>query len=249
MAINGGKMKRTTVGRREHDPPKPRFVARNSVDSIDAYFDVLAERPDLFVDRPEMHLIVDRRLLVAYAAETGTDLGVVLESPFYRTLVDLVEVDGEFFPYSRMIAASGNRNDGVVALAIKDVGSLRSALFVEMFRHSTGQFHLELPRGFAQDGRTLADSAVAELREETGYSSGRVRELGLLHTDTGYMTQRMALFLLTDLEVVGTQRETLELVRDMKWLSLTEIDRAVASGQITDSYAVQALYLFERSGL
>ncbi len=210
---------------------------------IDAYLALLADRPELASPRRAMALVTDRDRLVDYVERTGTSLGVVLASPFFLTLVDLVEVGGRRYPYSRMVSAHREGNESVVAFGVVDSGRVPAVLLVEQFRHATGRYHLELPRGFAQPDKTLAESARAELREETGYHADHVELLASVHTDTGLMTQRMAIHLLTGLRLVGTEREELELIRSVRTVPIDQLVRLTRAGAIDDGYVLQALAL------
>ncbi|MEZ5229157.1 MAG: NUDIX hydrolase [Acidimicrobiales bacterium] len=147
-------------------------------------------------------------------------------------------------PYSRMIPAERGNDDAVVAFAVTGDRDDLSVLLIEQFRHATGRYHLEVPRGAAQPGMSLAQTAAAELSEETGYRANRVRLLGTTYTDTGILTQRMAIHLLTDLTYVGVVHEELELIRSVRAVPLDEVIRLAARGEITDGYLLQALAMF-----
>ncbi len=212
-------------------------------DGIDAYLRLLGERPELVGLRAAMPIVTDRARLIDYVERTGTSLGLVVASPFYLTLVDLLEVEGRLYPYSRMVPAVAGNDESVAAFGVVTTGIAPAVLLVEQFRHATGRYHLELPRGFAQAGKSLAESARSELREETGYEAEHVELLGSTHTDTGHMTQRMAFHLLTGLRFVGTDHESLEVIRSVRTVPLDQLVGLTRSGVIADGYVLQALAL------
>lgn len=218
------------------------FRTPEGEDRIDAYLHLVRDRPELFADREELPIVTDRDRLVAYAAETGAAVGVVLTSPFSMTIVDLLDLGDRLHPYSRMVPIRREADVAVVALGVTSDDEL---LLVEQFRHATGQYHLEAPRGAAHPAMTAAQAAAAELSEETGYRAGRVRLLGTTYTDTGLATQRMAIHLLTDLTYVGPVHEELELIRAVRALPLEHVRAMAARGEITDGYLLQGLALLD----
>jgi ADP-ribose pyrophosphatase len=222
------------------------FRSASGVDGIDAYLALIAERPELVADREAMPVVIDRSVLVDYVERTGTTLGVVMQSPFYLTLIDLLDLGGRLHPYSRLVPARRGNDVGVVAFGLVAEGGSPAILMIEQFRHATGRYHLELPRGFAQEGKSLGESAMAELEEETGYRATEYHRLATTHTDTGHMTQEMALFSLTGLSYVGANREDLEVIRSVRTVPVEKIFTLARAGVITDGYAVQASALFDR---
>jgi ADP-ribose pyrophosphatase len=44
----------------------------------------------------------------------------------------------------------------------------KEIVFVRQYKHGAGEIFLELPAGFQQTGKTIEESALAELEEETG---------------------------------------------------------------------------------
>ena len=218
-------------------------------EQIDAYLALIAERPELVADRAAMPIITDGERLASYVAETGGSVGVVMTSPFYLTIIDLLDLGHRVHPYSRMIPATRGADDAVVAFAVTGERDDLAVLLIEQFRHATGRYHLELPRGAAQPGMTLGQTAAAELSEETGYRANRVRLLGSTYTDTGLLTQRMAIHLLTDLTYVGAVREELELIRSVRAVPLRDVVEMAARDEIEDGYLLQALALFRASDL
>ncbi len=213
-------------------------------DQIDDYLALIAERPELIEPREALPIITDRERLLAYVEETGAAVGVVMTSPFVLTVVDLLDLGHRVHPYSRMIPTVRGNDTAVVAFAVTGDRDDLGVLLIEQFRHATGRFHLEVPRGAAQHNMTLAQTAAAELSEETGYRANRIRLLGTTYTDTGIMTQRMAIHLLTDLTYVGVAREELELIRSVRTVPLSEVVDLAARGEITDGYLLQALAMF-----
>ena len=96
---------------------------------------------------------------------------------------------------------------GIVALDPED-----RVLFVRQFRVAAGQVLLEIPAGTLDVDAATGEvenpdvAAARELEEETGYRAGRWERLGDFWTAPGFATERMWLYLATDLRPADGDR-------------------------------------------
>jgi len=132
----------------------------------------------------------------------------------------------------------------VVALDEQD-----NVLLVRQFRHAVDRFLLEIPAGGIDPGEEPTDSVRRELQEEIGYFPRKIDKLGGFYSIPGYGTEYLHCFLATDLvpsRLMAEDTDDIELVR----LSLDEIPRLIASGEICDGKTIAALlmFLFGRQG-
>lgn len=105
---------------------------------------------------------------------------------------------------------------------------------LHQFRHAAGGLVWELPAGKLEPAESAEDTARRELAEEAGVSAARWQSLGSSLSSPGVFTERIALFLATELVPAHAEREAAE-VFDIHWIPLAEaIDRALA-GEIEDA--------------
>lgn len=75
----------------------------------------------------------------------------------------------------------------------------RNVILVRQFRYAVGRETLEIPAGVVGKGETPLAAAKRELREETGYDAGFLKEMVSYRPAIGYSTERMTVFLAKDL--------------------------------------------------
>jgi ADP-ribose pyrophosphatase len=181
-------------------------------------------------------------LVARLVASTVIHAGRVLE---FR--VDTVErADGR--RAEREVAA----HPGAVAILALDVqGRL---LLVRQYRHPAGQVLLEVPAGTLDRDpvsgamETPDVAARRELEEETGCRAGRWERLADFWTAPGFATERMFLYLATDLAPAGPGRlgpdedEALDLVR-LPW---REALAAAERGEIRDAKSLVGILWLAR---
>lgn len=129
------------------------------------------------------------------------------------------------------------------AVAIVAVDPEGCLLLVRQYRHPAGRALLEIPAGTLDrdpvSGATEDPDAAArrELEEETGYRAAAWERLADFWTAPGFATERIFLYLATDLAPAGADRrapdedESLELVR-LPW---REAVTAAERGEIRDA--------------
>jgi ADP-ribose pyrophosphatase len=141
---------------------------------------------------------------------------------------DIVREDG--FTATREIV----EHPGAVAIVAWD-GS-RVAL-VRQWRHAAGDALLEVPAGTLEPGEAPLETARRELGEEMAIAAGQWEQGPSFFTAPGFCTQRLTLFLATDLvesRVSAPDDERLE----PSWLPLEDALRAVETGAIRDAKSI-----------
>ncbi len=113
-------------------------------------------------------------------------------------------------------------------------------LLERVWRFAVEDSLLEIPAGTLEQGEDPATCAVRELAEETGYRAGDVEPLLTIHTSPGFLTERITIFLATDLAPGEPAREAGEEIENV----LVPVDEAlemIADGRIDDGKTVCGL--------
>ena len=118
-------------------------------------------------------------------------------------------------------------------------------LMVRQVRPALGMEMLELPAG-ARDAEDpdASVTALRELREETGYSAGRLQPLCTLHTAVAFFDEVTEVFLAEELHREGDQHtDAAEDIRMEAW-ELGDLHRLIREGKLTDAKTVAGLLAY-----
>ena len=104
---------------------------------------------------------------------------------------------------------------------------------VGQYRYPVGEYSWELPAGRVM-GKSIEETARAELKEETGFTAGYLAEVGQFNAINGYSTQRAYVFLAKDLKPGKPKREPSEAEMKTKKVTPAEFNDMIRRGEITD---------------
>ena len=171
---------------------------------------------------------------------------VELESTqaYHGHLLD-VRVDRVRQPDGREATREYIRHQGaVVVVPILDNGEL---VFERQFRYPLRRVFLEFPAGKIEADEDVLTTGQRELLEETGYTAGDWRHLGVLHPCIGYSDERIEIFSARGLQRTpeGQRLDQGEFV-ELLTLSLDAALEAVRHGEITDGKTIAALFWAEK---
>lgn len=124
--------------------------------------------------------------------------------------------------------------------AVLPIDANGEVVLIRQWRYALGRTLLEAPAGRIENGDDPAATAARELEEEAGYSAGSIESLGSILVAPGYTTERIHLYLATDLTPVPPrpdEDERIEVVRMPFDEALARID----GGEIDDAKTIVAL--------
>ncbi len=223
------------------------------------YSAIIKDKPSFFNNEKALFQIILReaeiqswqsarlkRLAEKSQPEEWADIGMVFTDPFIVILRDLVEFPGGFRNgyirlYNRAYLEGGAA--GVVMLPEMN-GRL---LLMHQFRHATRSWHWEIPRGFGEPGVEAENQARAEIDEEVGGEIAKISELGLYFNNTGLEGNPIYLFLV---EMASVGEPKLKFgVDKFLWVSVSELEKMIADGEITDGFTIAAYTRAKLKGL
>ncbi|MFW6381065.1 MAG: NUDIX hydrolase [Bacillota bacterium] len=153
---------------------------------------------------------------------------------------DRVKLPDGNFSQREIVEHSG----GVAILAVTPENRV---VMVEQYRKPAETTLLEVPAGKLEPDESPENSALRELREETGYRAGDLKKLVSFYTSPGYSDEVLHLYQATDLQQVGRRPDPGEFLR-VKELKAEQISAFMKNGRIGDSKTVIALLWFLRGG-
>jgi 8-oxo-dGTP pyrophosphatase MutT (NUDIX family) len=118
----------------------------------------------------------------------------------------------------------------------------QNIVLIKQYRHGTDQVTVEIPGGAVNRNEDPRLGAERELREETGYTSKNWKFLGRVDANPAFMNNQCDTYLALDAELTHPQEfdpfEEIEVYLRPK----KDVMKMVASGEITHSIVIAALY-------
>lgn len=159
---------------------------------------------------------------------------VVYDGKVMTVIRDDVEVADGHKSFREVVLHSG----GVVITAMKDAETI---LLVKQYRYPLKQTVLELPAGKLEVGENPDEACKRELEEETGYRAKNWKSLGYINTTPGICTEKLYLYLASDLEFVGEHPDEGEIIKCFEY-KLSDVMNMINNGEINDAKTICALH-------
>lgn len=127
------------------------------------------------------------------------------------------------------------------AVAILAITPDNKIILVKQFRKAVNKVITEVPAGKLEKGENPIVCAARELKEETGYSAGSIKEITKIYTSPGFADEIIHIFKAEGLikgNAAPDEDEFVEIVE----LPISEIDKLINSDEIIDAKTLVALY-------
>ncbi|WP_430461976.1 NUDIX domain-containing protein [Thalassolituus sp. LLYu03] len=136
-----------------------------------------------------------------------------------------------------------NRAVGVVPLA--DNGDI---WLVGQYRFPLEQYHWEIPMGGAPEGEDAAETALRELKEETGLVAQSLELIARVHTSNCITNEEGFIFVARGLSEAEAEPEETEVL-EVRRVPFDEAFAMAMDGRITDAISVVALQRMRLLGM
>jgi ADP-ribose pyrophosphatase len=113
---------------------------------------------------------------------------------------------------------------------------------VKQYRHPPARFVLELPAGKLEPGESPEECARRELEEEVGVVAGSFEPLAAFYTTPGFCSEKLWVFLATDLVETSRAHESDEIIEVVR-LPLRRALSLIEAGEIEDAKTIIGLLL------
>lgn len=117
-------------------------------------------------------------------------------------------------------------------------------ILVKQFRYLNNDFSIEFPGGGQKENISPLENAILELKEETGFTSNKIVELGVFNPYNGVTNEICRIFLATELVKGESNPEESEEIEVLE-LSEIEIDEMIKKNEIWDGMTLAAWSIFK----
>jgi ADP-ribose pyrophosphatase len=113
---------------------------------------------------------------------------------------------------------------------------------VRQYRHAAGRFLLEIPAGTLNPNEPPEIGAARELEEEIGVTATNIEKLTEFYVSPGFLTEKMYLYLATELTDTAQQLENDEILTIERY-SFPHAFDLIRTGEIEDAKTIIGLIL------
>jgi ADP-ribose pyrophosphatase len=118
----------------------------------------------------------------------------------------------------------------------------KTVALVKQYRHAAGEYLLEIPAGTLNLNENPEIGATRELEEEIGVRAGKIEKLTEFYVSPGFLTEKMHLYMATELTETEQNLEEDELLSIEK-MSFAEAFEKIRNGEIQDAKTMVGLIL------
>ncbi len=150
--------------------------------------------------------------------------------------ISIAEIrDGEI-EYTREIVE--HKGSAVIVPVFQD----KTVALVRQYRHAAGAYLLEIPAGTLNRGEDPLVGARRELEEEIGVTTDQIEKLTEFYVSPGFLTEKMFVYLATDLRE-GVQNLEEDELLSIEKVTFPEAFEKINTGEIQDAKTIAGLIL------
>ena len=134
--------------------------------------------------------------------------------------------------------------DAVCAAVFDTAGR---AVLVRQYRKAPERVLLEVPAGKIDPGETPEEAILRELKEEVGFSSGRIEKLFEFYTAPGFCNEKITAYLVTEAVLTEPEPDAGEFI-EIVTMTREELEAAVLDGSLVDAKSLATVLEALRRG-
>ena len=118
----------------------------------------------------------------------------------------------------------------------------KTVALVKQYRHAANKYLLEIPAGTLEKGENAEAGARRELEEEIGVTAGKIEKLTEFYVSPGFLTEKMFVYLATDLTETQQNLEEDEMI-EIEKITFEQAFEKIKNGEIEDAKTIVGLIL------
>jgi len=118
----------------------------------------------------------------------------------------------------------------------------KTVALVRQYRHPAQKYLYEIPAGSLEKGENPETGALRELEEEIGVTAGKVEKLIEFYVSPGFLSEKMFVYLATDLTETAQSLEADEFI-EIKRVSFQKAFEMIRKNEIEDAKTIVGLFL------
>ncbi|MCA1623120.1 MAG: NUDIX hydrolase [Acidobacteria bacterium] len=118
----------------------------------------------------------------------------------------------------------------------------KTVALVKQYRHPAQKYLYEIPAGSLEKGESPEEGARRELEEEIGVRAGNLEKLIEFFVSPGFLTEKMFVYLATDLAETEQKLEEDELI-EIKKVTFSQAFEMIRKNEIEDAKTIVGLIL------
>lgn len=111
---------------------------------------------------------------------------------------------------------------------------------LNQYRAAINDYIIEFPAGKRKENESISDTAIRELKEETGYFTSNLKHIGTFYTAPHFTNEKIFVFIATELTSTQTNLAKKEII-ETKEVSLLEMIEYQKKNLLLDSKTSKAL--------